>query len=149
MLHDLPKTQQDRLRLDLLQGDLGVTVGRSFETFLRQSSTGLTAADVFSTDTLSETVIHRFSAANIDQQQSIMENLVQQIDQYPLNESENATRFNTLLNLMPADGQYATALKLADVPNLLEDLYEAAQTAPPVKQLYDQLTAIGLNNGTD
>ncbi len=74
-----------------------------------------------------------------------MNSLIQQTGEFPLTQETYAARFTTLLNLMPVDGQFAVALKLAEVTHLLEQLYEAAQH-PVVKQLYDQLTAIGLKN---
>ncbi|MTV81115.1 ATP-binding protein [Secundilactobacillus folii] len=148
-LAELPEKQQLTLRLDLLQGDLGMTVGQSFEAFLRRQKAGLSATDIYGGDELEDAVSHRFRTSEIDQQQSIMNNLIEQLDQYPLTDAEYATRFNTLLNMMPADGQYAVALKLAEKPNVLEEMYDAAQRLPTVKQLYDQLTAIGLNNDLD
>ncbi|MFC6255413.1 ATP-binding protein [Secundilactobacillus hailunensis] len=145
-LNQLPADQQSKLRLDLLQGDLGVTVARSFEQFVRQQQVGLSAQEIYTGDLLDPTVTQIFNEAGIDQQQSIMNSLIQQAGEFPLTKETYAARFTTLLNLMPVDGQFAVALKLAEVPNLLEQLYEAAQQHPVVKQLYDQLTAIGLKN---
>ncbi|GAX01108.1 ATP-binding protein [Secundilactobacillus silagei] len=145
-LNKLPADQQAKLRLDLLQGDLGVTVARSFEQFVRQQQVGLSAQEIYAGNLLDPTVTQIFNEAGIDQQQSIMNSLIQQTGEFPLTQETYAARFTTLLNLMPVDGQFAVALKLAEVPNLLEQLYEAAQQHPVVKQLYDQLTAIGLKN---
>ncbi|GAX05491.1 ATPase [Secundilactobacillus pentosiphilus] len=148
-LGELPADEQQRLRLDLLQGDLGVTVGQSFEQFVRQQTAGLTAQEIYAGDTLKPAVAQIFNEAGIDQQQSIMNSLIQQTDTYPLTDGTYASRFTTLLNLMPVDAQFAVALKLTEVPDLLERLYQAAQETPLVKQLYDQLTAIGLKNNVN
>lgn len=148
-LSELPADEQQRLRLDLLQGDLGVTVGQSFEQFVRQQTAGLTVEEIYAGDTLKPAVTKIFNEAGIDQQQSIMNSLIQQIDAYPLTDETYASRFTTLLNLMPVDAQFAVALKLTEVPDLLERLYQAAQGTPIVKQLYDQLTAIGLRNNVN
>ncbi|GAX02768.1 ATPase [Secundilactobacillus pentosiphilus] len=148
-LGELPADEQQRLRLDLLQGDLGVTVGQSFEQFVRQQTAGLTAQEIYAGDTLKPAVAQIFNEAGIDQQQSIMNSLIQQTDAYPLTEGTYASRFTTLLNLMPVDAQFAVALKLTEVPDLLERLYQAAQETPLVKQLYDQLTAIGLKSNVN
>lgn len=145
-LAKLPQAQQQALRLDLLQGDLGVTVALSFEQFLRQHQTGLSASDIFGQDQLTTETRQLFKAASIDQQQTIMAEIIQQADRYPLTDPANATCFNQLLALMPSDAQYAVALKLAETPKLLEQLYETAQQLDAVKQLYETLTQIGLQN---
>lgn len=149
VLSELPADQQERLRLDLLQGDLGVTVGQSFEQFVRQQTAGLSAQEIYAGDTLKPAVAKIFNEAGTDQQQSIMNSLIQQNNAYPLTDEAHASRFTTLLNLMPVDAQFAVALKLTEVPNLLEQLYQTAQKYPLVKQLYDQLTAIGLKNNVN
>lgn len=148
-LSELAADEQQSLRLDILQGDLGVTVGQSFEQFIRQQKVGLSASEIYAGDSLSPAVAQIFSEAGIDQQQSIMNSLIQQVDQYPLTDDSHASHFTALLKLMPVDAQFAVALKLAEVPELLEQLYQAAQGHQLVKQLYDQLTAIGLKNNVD
>ncbi|MCH5461465.1 AAA family ATPase [Lactobacillus sp. LC28-10] len=148
-LSDLPTEDQQRIRLDILQGDLGVTVGQSFERFIRQQNVGLSAPEIYAGNSLSPAVAQIFTESGIDQQQSIMNSLIQQVAQYPLTDDSHASHFTALLNLMPVDAQFAVALKLAEVPELLERLYQAAQEHPLVKQLYDQLTAIGLKNNLD
>lgn len=148
-LSDLPADDQQRLRLDLLEGDLGITVGQSFEQFLRQQKAGLSAREIYDGDSLNPIASQIFNEAGTDQQQSIMNSLIQQTNDYPLTNESHASRFTTLLNLMPVDAQFAVALKVAEVPDLLEQLYEAAQKYPLVKQLYDQLTAIGLKNNVN
>ncbi|HBF74103.1 MAG TPA: hypothetical protein DDW71_02440, partial [Lactobacillus sp.] len=145
-LSELPTEQQQQVRLDILKGDLGVTIGESFERFIRRQQTGLSAQEIYAGESLGPAIIQIFNGAGIDQQQSIMNSLIQQLGHYPLTEGTYAGRFTTLLNLMPVDAQFAVALKLAEIPDLLEQLYEAAQNEPLVKQLYDQLTAIGLKN---
>lgn len=148
-LSELSADDQQRIRLDLLEGDLGITVGQSFEQFLRQQKAGLSAKEIYDGDSLNPIASQIFNEAGVDQQQSIMNNLIQQTKDYPLTDEAHASRFTTLLNLMPVDAQFAVALKVAEVPNLLEQLYEAAQKYPLVKQLYDQLTAIGLKNNVN
>lgn len=145
-LSRLPADQQQQLRLDLLEGDLGVTVGQSFEMFIRQHRVGLSAQEIYAGEKLAPKVMQTFNEAGTDQQQSIMNSLIQQVDAYPLTDDSHASRFTLLLNLMPVDGQFAVALKLAEVADLLEQLYQTAPKYPHVKQLYDQLTAIGLKN---
>lgn len=141
-LKKLPSETQKQLRLDLISGDLGVTVGRQFEQFLIQADSGLTVSELYSSD---KTVLQRFSQAAIDQQQTMMTQLIAQDDDYPLTDPSHASRFDELLKLMPIDGQYAVILKISGVTNLLERLFESAKNQPAVQQLYDQITSIGLD----
>jgi hypothetical protein len=139
---------RSEIQLELLVGDLGETVGREFDHYLTQHQVGLTAQAIYDSTTLSTAVLDQFRAASPDQQQTIMTGLIDQRRQYPLTTAHVALRFNALLATMPADGQVAVALRLAEIPQLLETLADAALTQPGCRQLYDQLTAIGLDNAT-
>ena len=121
-------------------------MAQAFEQFIRQQQGGLSAQEIYAGDVLDPAVVQTFNEAGIDQQQSIMNSLIQQVNDFPLTDETYAARFTALLNLMPVDAQLAVALKLAEAPKLLEQLYRAAQKQPVVKQLYEQLTAIGLKN---
>lgn len=139
---------RSEIQLELLVGDLGETVGREFDHYLTQHQVGLTAQAIYDSAELSTEVLSQFQAADPDQQQTIMTGLIDQRHQYPLTTAHVALRFNALLTTMPADGQVAVALRLAEIPQLLEDLAHAALTQPGCRQLYDQLTTIGLDNAT-
>lgn len=139
---------RSEIQLELLVGDLGETVGREFDHYLTQHQVGLTAQAIYDSAELSTEVLSQFQAADPDQQQTIMTGLIDQRHQYPLTTAHVALRFNALLTTMPADGQVAVALRLAEIPQLLEDLADAALTQPGCRQLYDQLTTIGLDNAT-
>ena len=139
---------RSEIQLELLVGDLGETIGREFDHYLTQHQVGLTAQAIYDSSELSTEVLSQFQAADPDQQQTIMTGLIDQRHQYPLTTAHVALRFNALLTTMPADGQVAVALRLAEIPQLLEELADAALTQPGCRQLYDQLTTIGLDNAT-
>ncbi|ANZ63801.1 ATPase [Secundilactobacillus paracollinoides] len=145
----LPADQQSALRLDVLAGDLGVTVSRAFEQYLRRDEQGLTAAEIYAdaeeTPELSATVLDRFDRFNPGQQQSILADLVDQNPTYPLNTPQVAGRFLTLLQHLAPDGQYAIALKIAETPEILEGLAAHAEQKPDaVADLYQALAQIGV-----
>lgn len=146
-LKQLPAEQQTALRLDILAGDLGVTVSRAFDAYLKRDEQGLTAAEIYAGDAqkpaLPSELSERFAQFNAGQQQSVLTDLVMQDDQYPLTKAGHAGRFLALLKQMAPDGQYAVALKMADTPQLLEKLADATGQQP-VADLYQTLAKIGV-----
>lgn len=129
-LATLPISQQLAVRYELLRGDLGETVASIFDLFLQRTQAGLTAEEIYQADSDWPAVVTRFQQFTTDQQQTILLTCLKQEQAYPLTVDQNAHRYLTLLNQLPADGQYAVALAMADRPDLLERLANAQALAP-------------------
>lgn len=123
----------------IMQGNLGMTVGTAFAGYVQEQRPGLTVTQAYQDETAPEI----FKTLAPAQQQRILRLCLADLSDWPLTTGSNAQRFGTLLASCPADGQFAIAQEMADVPDLFEHLATATASAPGVATLYQQLTAIG------
>lgn len=141
-LHELEQQQlfsQTAVVTAIMQGNLGMTVGTAFAGYVQEQRPGLTVKQVYRDDTAPAVFA---TLASAQQQQILQLCLADQAD-WPLTTGSHAQRFSELLAACPADGQFAIAQAMADVPDLFEQLAAVAATTPGVDRLYQQLTAIG------
>lgn len=123
----------------IMQGNLGMTVGTAFAGYVQEQRPGLTVTQAYQDEAAPEI----FKTLAPAQQQQILRLCLADLSDWPLTTGSSAQRFGALLASCPADGQFAIAQEMADVPDLFEHLATAAASAPGVATLYQQLTAIG------
>ncbi|WP_204120807.1 MULTISPECIES: ATP-binding protein [Levilactobacillus] len=121
----------------IIQGNLGMTVGTAFASYVTTQRPGLTVEQVLT----APDAVTTFQTLAAAQQQTILQNCLDSPD-WPLTVDATASRFTALLSACPPDGQFAIAQQMAAQPNLFENL-SAAQDHPGVTALYQQLTVIG------
>jgi len=121
----------------IIQGNLGVTVGTAFASYVTAQRPGLTVEQALT----APTAVATFQTLAAAQQQTILQNCLASPD-WPLAVDATASRFTALLNTCPPDGQFAIAQRMAAQQDLFEKL-AAAQDHPGVAALYQQLTVIG------
>ncbi|MGV0168923.1 ATP-binding protein [Furfurilactobacillus sp. WILCCON 0119] len=120
----LPETQQAALRFDLLTGDLGLTVGAKFTAFLNNSLTVAAVYTELSEPALPPAIAEQFTALTLGDQQALVIAAGNAAD-YPLTVTANAQRWQTLLQQLPADGQYAVIHALGNQPGWLAGIQTA------------------------
>jgi hypothetical protein len=149
-LDQLPTEQRQVIELDILQGDLGQTVGFAFENFLKSQADELTPEQLF-TDEQSQTVTD-FGKLDEVQKQLLLQRAIAQTDQYPLNNNVNAAKFLQLLQTLSADGQFAIVQSIGAVEHqkdILEPMYAAIdEPTSAVAKLYQYFGQVATRNDT-
>jgi len=121
----------------IIQGNLGMTVGTAFASYVTTQRPGLTVEQALT----APDAVATFQTLSAAQQQTILQNCLASPD-WPLTVDATASRFTALLSACPPDGQFAIAQRMAAQQKLFEKL-AAVQDQPGVAALYQQLTLIG------
>ncbi|PWG00900.1 ATP-binding protein [Levilactobacillus bambusae] len=137
---ELTVAEQETVLPDLITGNLGVTVGQAFYGFVHTRQPGLTVKQFYTQP--ESVVLATLKTLSPSSQQHVLE-LALTDPVWPLTQDQTAARFLFGLQQLPLDGQYAVALKLAEQPDELEILNQAANDQPSVAKLYQRLTEIG------
>lgn len=141
-LAKLSEPVQAAVQFEVILGDLGETVGSRFHAWLNQT---LTVPELYAelAAPLSADLQNRFTKLSVAQQQALLVSAGINED-FPLTESANATRFQTLIQLLPIDGQVAVSSTLSQRPKWLATLQASDQATS--RQLL-QLVLRRLNGG--
>jgi len=121
----------------IIQGNLGLTVGTAFASYVTTQRPGLTVEQALT----APAAVATFQTLSAAQQQTILQNCLASPD-WPLTIDATASRFAALLKACPPDGQFAIAQRMAAQQGLFENL-AAAHDHPGVATLYQSLTLIG------
>ncbi|WP_137596667.1 ATP-binding protein [Paucilactobacillus kaifaensis] len=145
-LFELDKVTSDvrqTVQLDLLQGDLGENIGIAFDQFIKEQTNLLTTKNVFAdlNESKDQQIIDDVKQLNEVSKLQLLQNCVEQSDQYSFAKPGVARRFMKLLKLLSLDGQYAVVQSVGTVAHqkdILEPMYSAIEkdSETSVEQLY-------------
>ena len=124
---------------ELLQGNLGLTVGTAFAGYVATKRPVVTVAQLYT----GKVPVTQFAALGPAQQLQVLTQAVAAQVDWPLTQATTADCFTQLLKACAPDGQFAIAREIAQQAGLLEALAAAAATTPAVATLYQGLTTIG------
>lgn len=151
-LDDLDATTRSAIQLDLLEGDLGQSVGIAFNSFIREQENQLSVETLFGSEDTA-TADKAFDQADELRKQHLLKQCVDQADQYSLADERVAGRFMTLLQKLSDDGQYAMIQTIGQIEHqrdILEPMYAQIQVTQDdesnVARLYRYLAVIATRN---
>lgn len=154
-LDHVDETTRTAIQLDLLQGDLGQTVGIAFNSFIQEQDNQLSVGTLFG-DEDAQAVYKQFDSADELRKQHLLEQCVNQVADYSLADEHVAERFLTLLQRLSYDAQYAIVQTIGQVQHqkdILEPMYQqiiqrqSDETA--VARLYRYLAVIATRNDVE